>query len=100
MDGYYLHSKLATYIVDDAKADLASCLNVLDEDYDTRARAQDVQGDSTDDKLPQKPKEAVNKDLKIYYLVTGDRSWSVLAEGGRPFGLGMPILQQAKDQWR
>ncbi|KAK0765051.1 hypothetical protein N5P37_002527 [Trichoderma harzianum] len=105
-------SQLATDIINQAKADLASCLDIPD-DYEILfmqgggtgqfacvaynfvgawvARKQKEifgvnGGDSTDPQLMQQLKEAVDKDLKMDYLVTGGWSQKASAEAERLFG--------------
>ncbi|KAF3068176.1 Phosphoserine aminotransferase [Trichoderma lentiforme] len=105
-------SQLATDIINQAKADLASCLDIPD-DYEIIfmagggtgqfacvaynfvgawvARKQKEifgvnGGDSTDPQLMQQLKEAVDKDLKMDYLVTGGWSQKASAEAERLFG--------------
>ncbi|KAG8411272.1 Phosphoserine transaminase [Metarhizium acridum] len=105
-------SQLATDIINQAKADLASCLDIPD-DYEILfmqgggtgefsataynfvgawvARKQKeivgtIGGDPTDPKLVQQLKETVDKHLKIDYLVTGGWSQKASAEAVRLFG--------------
>ncbi|KAH6646994.1 phosphoserine aminotransferase [Truncatella angustata] len=105
-------SQLAADIINQAKANLASCLDIPD-DYEILfmqgggtgqfsataynfvgawvARKQqeilgDIGGDPTDSKVVQQLKEAVDKDLKIDYLVTGGWSQKASAEAERLFG--------------
>ncbi|KAH8896276.1 phosphoserine aminotransferase [Thozetella sp. PMI_491] len=105
-------SQLAADIINQAKADLASCLDIP-PDYDVlfmhgggtgqfsstaynfvgawvaRKRQdiiRDIEGDVTDSQLIQQLKEAVQKDLKIDYLITGSWSQKAAAEGERLFG--------------
>ncbi|KAM7220935.1 phosphoserine aminotransferase [Rhypophila decipiens] len=101
-------SQLATDIINKAKADLASCLDVP-EDYEIlfmhgggtgefSATAYNFAGawvankqkelglDSTKPEDVQKLKEVVDKDLKLDYLVTGGWSQKASAEAERLFG--------------
>ncbi|KAL7932952.1 phosphoserine aminotransferase [Trichoderma chlorosporum] len=105
-------SQLATDIINQAKADLASCLDIPD-DYEIIfmqgggtgqfscaaynfvgawvARKQkellgSTGGDPNDPKLVQQLKEAVERDLKLDYLVTGGWSQKASEEAARLFG--------------
>ncbi|KAI5861505.1 phosphoserine aminotransferase [Durotheca rogersii] len=105
-------SQLAADIISRAKADLASCLDIPD-DYEilftqgggtgqfsataynfvgawvSRKQQEifgDIEGDPTDPKAIQQLKDAVDKDLKIDYLITGRWSQRASAEGERLFG--------------
>ncbi|KAL7622867.1 Phosphoserine transaminase [Parahypoxylon ruwenzoriense] len=106
-------SPLAADIINQAKADLASCLDIPD-DYEilfmqgggtgqfsaiaynfagawvTRKHKEifgDIEGDPTDHpKLIQQLKQAVDNDLKIDYLVTGSWSQKASVEGERLLG--------------
>jgi len=105
-------SQLATDIINQAKADLASCLNIPD-DYEilfmqgggsgqfsataynfvgawvTRKQQEifgKIEGDPTNSGSIQQFKEAVDKDLKIDYLITGGWSQKASAEAERLFG--------------
>ncbi|KAK3363692.1 phosphoserine aminotransferase [Lasiosphaeria hispida] len=105
-------SQLAADVINQAKADLASCLDIPD-DYEilfmhgggtgqfsataynlvgawvTRKQQEisgGIQGDPTDPKATQQLKEAVDNNLKIDYLITGGWSQKAAAEGERLFG--------------
>ncbi|RDL38120.1 Phosphoserine aminotransferase [Venustampulla echinocandica] len=105
-------SQLAADVINQAKADLVSCLDIPD-DYEilfmqgggtgqfsataynfvgawvTRKQQEifgEIKGDPNDSKVIQRLKEAVDKDLKIDYLITGGWSQKASAEGERLFG--------------
>ncbi|CAH0039234.1 unnamed protein product [Clonostachys solani] len=101
-------SALATSIINEAKADLASFLDIPD-DYDiifmqgggsgqfaasaynfvgswVARKHKEIVGDSNDPKLIQKLKETVDKDLKLDYIITGGWSQKASAEAQRLFG--------------
>ena len=105
-------SQLATGIINEAKADLASCLDIPD-DYEILfmqgggtgqfssaaynfvgawvARKQQeslgkVEGGTDNSATIRQLKEAVDKDLKIDYLITGSWSQKASAEAERLFG--------------
>lgn len=105
-------SKLATDVINQAKSDLASCLDIPD-DYEilfmqgggtgqfsasaynfvgawVARKQQEISGeikcDPSDSRVIQRLKEAVVKDLKIDYLITGSWSQKASAEGERLFG--------------
>lgn len=105
-------SPLAADIIHQAKANLASCLDIPD-DYEilfmqgggtgqfsataynfvgawvSRKQQEiigDIGGSPTDPEVVQKLKEVVDKDLKIDYLVTGGWSQKASAEAERLFG--------------
>ncbi|KAF5133435.1 Phosphoserine aminotransferase [Metarhizium anisopliae] len=105
-------SQLATDIINQAKADLASCLDIPD-DYEIlfmqgggsgefsataynfagawvarkhKAMVDAAGGDAADPKLIQQLKDTVDKHLKMDYLVTGGWSQKASAEAVRLFG--------------
>ncbi|KID98440.1 phosphoserine aminotransferase, partial [Metarhizium majus ARSEF 297] len=105
-------SQLATDIINQAKADLASCLDIPD-DYEIlfmqgggsgefsataynfvgawvarkhKAMVDAAGGDAADPKLIQQLKDTVDKHLKMDYLVTGGWSQKAAAEAVRLFG--------------
>ncbi|KAK8929700.1 Phosphoserine aminotransferase [Metarhizium anisopliae BRIP 53293] len=105
-------SQLATDIINQAKADLASCLDIPD-DYEIlfmqgggsgefsataynfagawvarkhKAMVDAAGGDAADPKLIQQLKDTVDKHLKMDYLVTGGWSQKAAAEAARLFG--------------
>ncbi|EFZ04175.1 aminotransferase class-V domain protein [Metarhizium robertsii] len=105
-------SQLATDIINQAKADLASCLDIPD-DYEIlfmqgggsgefsataynfagawvarkhKAMVDAAGGDGADPKLTQQLKDTVDKHLKMDYLVTGGWSQKAAAEAVRLFG--------------
>ncbi|KID85469.1 phosphoserine aminotransferase [Metarhizium guizhouense ARSEF 977] len=105
-------SQLATDIINQAKADLASCLDIPD-DYEIlfmqgggsgefsataynfvgawvarkhKAMVDAAGGDPADPKLIQQLKDTVDKHLKMDYLVTGGWSQKASAEAVRLFG--------------
>ncbi|GAP88010.2 putative phosphoserine aminotransferase [Rosellinia necatrix] len=105
-------SQLASDIINRAKADLASCLDIPD-DYEilfmqgggtgqfsatvynfvgawVTRKLQDILGgvefDPTDSKTIEQLKEAVDKDLKIDYLITGGWSHKASVEAERLLG--------------
>ncbi|KAI3327386.1 phosphoserine aminotransferase [Xylariaceae sp. AK1471] len=105
-------SQLAANVINQTKADLASFLDIPDNyavffmqsggtgQFSATAynfvgawvaRKQkeifgDMEGDLTDPKLIQQLKDAVDKDLRIDYLITGGWSQKASAEGERLFG--------------
>jgi phosphoserine aminotransferase len=105
-------SQLAADIINQSKADLAACLDIPD-DYEVlfmqgggtgqfsataynfagawvarkqRELSAGTEGASTDPQAIQQLREAVDKDLKIDYLITGGWSQKASAEAERLFG--------------